>query len=261
MYKGKNIQYYFNWFDQYLTRFAIGGKYPENIQMKIDHSIRVYEGIVDIARSLKLHEHDIFLAKLMGLFHDIGRFKQYAKYKTFSDSKSEDHAKLGLEVIAENKLFDTLETGDKKLIIDAIHFHNKRGLPDAPPRETMFYKLLRDADKLDIYKVVTDKFSKDNKNKTLTLDLPDKLLLSPENFKDIMAQRIVDIKNLNTRYDFLFLMISWVYDINYHKTLELITERKYLDKLFDHLYEIEETATIKPFIINYTQRFLHQHTA
>lgn len=254
----EDIKYYRSCFDEYIKQFSDNGHYPENIQIKIDHSLRVYYAIIEIAESLALSGHDLFLAKLTGLFHDIGRFKQYAVYKTFSDSKSEDHAKLGLDVIKENSLFDTLSKEDQELISNTIYYHNKRYIPKASKREAMFFKLLRDADKLDIYKVVTENLLVNNNNKTLTLDLPDQLSLSPENYSDIMAHKIVDKNNLHTRYDFLFLVVSWVYDINYKKTMELIIKHEYLNKLFDLVADIKETKIIKPMILKYTEQSLHQ---
>ena len=49
-------------------------------------------------RHLQLSLHDVQLAEIMGLFHDVGRFRQYSIYKTFNDAQSEDHADLGLKV-------------------------------------------------------------------------------------------------------------------------------------------------------------------
>ncbi len=251
----EKIKYYKTWFNDYINQYNNNGKFPENIRIKIAHSLRVYEAISDIAASHGLKGHDLFLAQLSGLFHDIGRFKQYAVYKTFSDSNSVDHAKLGVEVIEENGLFNQLNEHDKQLVTNSIYCHNKISIPVGTDRETLFCKLLRDADKLDIYKVVTENFSADNKNKTLTLDLPDSPLLSSENYNDIMAYKIINKNNLRTRYDFLFLVVSWVFDINFKRTMELIIENKYLDKLFDHLAIIEESKTLKPFILDY----LHCH--
>ena len=63
----------------------------ENIKRKEQHSLRVMAISKKIAEELKLSEKEIKLATLIGLLHDIGRFEQYTKWKTFSDKISTNH--------------------------------------------------------------------------------------------------------------------------------------------------------------------------
>ena len=85
-----------NRFEQYVKQFAS----PDpNIQAALDlkqaHTRRVCEAIVDIGE-------DLLMAEATALLHDIGRFEQFRRYKTFSDARSENHALLGVKVIQEN---------------------------------------------------------------------------------------------------------------------------------------------------------------
>ena len=43
------------------------------------------------------------VAEAIALFHDVGRFPQYARYKTFRDSISTNHAALGASVLFEQE--------------------------------------------------------------------------------------------------------------------------------------------------------------
>ena len=56
--------------------------------LKINHTLRVVKRCEEIAESLDLSKHDIELAKLCGLLHDIGRFEQWKRYETYYDEKN-----------------------------------------------------------------------------------------------------------------------------------------------------------------------------
>ena len=74
------------WFISYSESFLnLSESYRENIQLKIDHTYRVIDEIKELSKSLDLSKEDTNLAEVIALFHDVGRFEQYAKYRTFSD--------------------------------------------------------------------------------------------------------------------------------------------------------------------------------
>ena len=60
-------------FQKYVANFN-----PEDgrIRLKIEHILRVAEYSKKLAENLQLDEEKIKLAELIGIFHDIGRFKQ-----------------------------------------------------------------------------------------------------------------------------------------------------------------------------------------
>jgi len=78
-----------------------GSELQRNVILKEKHTRRVCKEILAIGKGLGLGEEDLGLAELVALFHDVGRFSQYAKYGTFADNKSEDHAALGTKVLRE----------------------------------------------------------------------------------------------------------------------------------------------------------------
>lgn len=67
-------------FKDYVASFDINNS---KIRLKIEHTYKVVEACEYIAKDLKLNEEDINLAKLIGLLHDIGRFKQLKNFNSF----------------------------------------------------------------------------------------------------------------------------------------------------------------------------------
>ena len=66
-----------------------------------------------------LSEEEQKLAYIIGILHDIGRFRQIKLYNTYSDQKSKiSHAKLGTEILFdENKIYDFIDVRDYDSII------------------------------------------------------------------------------------------------------------------------------------------------
>jgi HD-GYP domain-containing protein (c-di-GMP phosphodiesterase class II) len=88
------------WFHQYVDTFRSSDiQFQRNIDLKYEHILKVRDAIMEIAESEALNSEQIRLAGIMALFHDIGRFKQYLIFNTFSDRKSKNHALLGLQVL------------------------------------------------------------------------------------------------------------------------------------------------------------------
>ena len=69
-------------FDNYTKNYDLDN---ENLNKKYYHTYRVMGICKAIAKSLKLSDEEINLAKIIGLLHDIARFEQYTKYRTFAD--------------------------------------------------------------------------------------------------------------------------------------------------------------------------------
>ena len=130
---------------------------PEHprVALKISHILRVAENCRVIAESLNLSEEEIKLAELIGIFHDLGRFEQVIIADTFSDRDSKiNHAEQSVKVLFEEGLirrFIEEETYDN-VIRKAVYNHNRAGIEDGlTEKELLFAKIIRDADKLDIF--------------------------------------------------------------------------------------------------------------
>ena len=228
-----------NWFTGYVSKFKYDDfNIQQNIDIKEDHTRRVCKEILNIGVQLGLGENELRLAEIIALLHDIGRFEQFVQYRTFNDQKSEDHANLGINILEKHKVLDQFDESIRKLILCSIKYHNKPSLPALESASCLFYsKLIRDADKLDILKVVTDNYHrKDGKqNVVIELNLPDTPGFSTEVYELIMQRRIVNIKYVRNLNDFKLLQIAWVFDINFQPTIACVKNRRYIEMIHDVL--------------------------
>lgn len=145
-----------SWFSDYVSAFRYQCKeLQQNINLKIEHTGRVKKEIISIGTQLGLDKNELNLAEIIALFHDLGRFEQYDRYKTFSDRKSEDHAELGIRILKKYNVLDSLDDTLKEIVFCSVKNHNKAFVPENETDGCLFYsRLVRDADKLDIYRVV-----------------------------------------------------------------------------------------------------------
>ncbi|MEA1928662.1 MAG: HD domain-containing protein, partial [Candidatus Auribacterota bacterium] len=189
-----------DWFDGYVRSFRSEEReFQQNIEMKEKHTRRVCAEIRALGEELGLHTEDLQIAEVLALFHDIGRFEQYARYRTFVDRDSEDHAALGVKILKENGVLVGLDEPTRDLILRSISYHNRAALPREETEECLFFtKLLRDADKLDIWKVVTDYYRRKERrrNVAIELGLPDTPGISGKVYESLMRKEIVDAGHL-----------------------------------------------------------------
>ena len=129
---------------------------------KVEHTRRVADNCERIATSLGMDGDDVSFAWFLGLLHDIGRFEQVRRYGTFIDAVSVDHAEFGADLLFREKLIhrfpvEGLPEKRLNLLETAIRLHNKLALPDGLEEDARrFCELIRDADKVDIFRVVAE---------------------------------------------------------------------------------------------------------
>lgn len=230
-----------SWMTAYMNRFNTDDEVVmQGIRIKQIHTGYVTGIARQLARHLELSPHDIQLAEIMGLFHDVGRFRQYSIYKTFNDAQSEDHADLGLKVLAEEMPYlQALSDEDAQLVRFAIQNHNKKEIAATEDRrQLLFARLLRDADKLDIYRVLSPYLSPEGADKAPKFIKSDaSQLVSPDFVEAFAAGKQADYKKLRTHGDRKLIRLMWVYDINYSWTLRKMVERGYIDLIIGYLPE------------------------
>ncbi len=234
-----------NRFFAYVDRFySSNAADNQAISLKRAHTRRVCRNSLMLANKLQLSDSDARLAEIMALFHDVGRFKQYWVYKTFKDADSEDHARLSVSEIKAHSLLAGLAQSDIELICQVIQLHNAFEPPgNLGARVDFFLRLLRDADKLDIWKVFGDYYEDHAGSESVTLGLPDTAACSRGAMDAVRGGRLVRTSDLKTLNDFKLLQASWIYDLNFAPTLAAMLEKGYLDRLRTFLpktAEIEE---------------------
>ncbi len=228
----KNLK---KWFADYVSAFYTDDyDYNFALNVKKGHTMRVCDNIVMIGRKLDMSKHDLIIAETSALLHDLGRFKQFKKYGTFNDMLSENHARLGLREMAVHKVLSICLKAEKELIIKAVNYHNSLKLPSGENERTLhFIRLIRDADKLDIWKVFLEFFHEKNnrQNNVFVFDLPDEPEYSNEFIEALQRQTMASMKDMKTLNDFKLLQIGWVYDLNFIPAVQVVQRHNIIEKI------------------------------
>ena len=97
----------------------------------------------------------------------------------------------------------------------------------------MYVQLIRDADKLDIWKVVIDYYHNRNhfKSPAIELNLSDDPVWSGKILNAIANQKTARIEDMKTLTDFKLLQISWAFDLNFTPSFQAVEHRKYLSQI------------------------------
>lgn len=212
----------YKWTEGYIKKFYTDHLEIQSMVLVKEEHTRYVTGIArQLAGALGLNSRDCLLAEMIGLFHDIGRFKQCSLYKTFNDRESEDHALLGLKEIQDLPLLQRLSPKDREVFTFAIENHNAMAIAKTEDqRKLLFAKLIRDADKLDIYRVLSPRLEPSDGsgcNKT---------------FMELFLQgRQCDYSYIKTPDDQKLVRLLWLYDINFAWTMRAIIERGYADEI------------------------------
>ena len=222
-----------NWFAAYCGSFR--GSDPEaqrNYDLKEVHTHNVCEAARLIAQGGG--ERRLMLAQVAALCHDLGRFPQYREFGTFLDSQSINHAALSARILKQSSLLDFLPKPERDSVYFAVRLHNVFQIPPGLPPETDdLLRLVRDADKLDIWRVFIEYFfaPEGERASAAGLGFPDLPVCSPEVLAAVTAGETVQLTMLKSLHDFKLLQLSWVYDINFESTLRLIKDRGILEQL------------------------------
>jgi len=204
----------------------------ENINMKKYHSLRVMEISTKLAKEENFTDEEVEIATLIGLLHDIARFRQYTEYKTFSDRKSFDHGDIAVQILEQDNYLRKFIKTDKydEIIKVAIKNHNKFAIEEGLTEEqNKFCKLVRDADKIDILYLAIDNLWKNEKEVMESSKLNPDLKKEFDNKKSILYKNYKQIRYADKIIQFL----AFIYDFNYKASFKLIEEHKYIEKMIN----------------------------
>lgn len=203
------------------------------VRLKIDHTIKVCRIMDELTAWLGLDEHDRFLAHTVALYHDIGRFEQLRQYGTFVDHRSVDHADLGVQILKDSSFLDALDEEDRRIVLFAVENHNKYRIGPCDERTRLFARLIRDADKCDIFRV----FACEDLNQATSTSIEQIKddVVSDEIEQMIMAHRPIVKEKRKTGLDVWITFLGFFFDMNFSKTMEIAREQGYYRLLFDQI--------------------------
>lgn len=239
-----------DWFERYVNRYRnADGVLQAALELKYHHSRRVAENTRLIAQMLGWGQAEILTAESCGLIHDIGRFLQHLRYGSFHDADTVDHGRAGRLLLDEEGIPAHLNHNEWLKISHAVEYHNKKvsDIPNNLPSDAvLLLKLIRDADKLDITDLVINSIT-DNGFKELSDMLPHITPgreLTPEVIEEVLKTKTVSVTNLRTITDFLMMMVSWFYDLNYAPSLILAADRRILERIEKELPKHESVGDV-----------------
>lgn len=254
----------------------------EKIKLKIDHTYRVAGLCQRIAESLGLSESDVDIAWLLGMLHDIGRFEQIRRFGTFNDAQSVDHAEFGADLLFKEGLIRKFAEGyyeecelarsgneeaeqiiknnehhnkDTGLLEMAIRQHNKyRVKEDLTERQRMFCDILRDADKVDIFKVnadipmeiIYDVTTEELNNGIITKEVLESFYKKETVLKSVRRSAV----------DHIVGHISLLFELVYKESYRQAKEQGYVYKLLDFKSDVPEVNAEFGDMRKYVDEFL-----
>jgi hypothetical protein len=223
------------WFSGYCRSFCTSNNEDNrNFALKEKHTGLVCANMQILADSLDLHDDDRLTAESVALFHDVGRFEQYRRYSTFRDDISVNHAILGVRVLAHERVLEKIAAEERRSIFRAVAQHNAFQIPAAiNDRDLLFLRMIRDADKLDIWRLFAEYYllPEAERPSAAGLGFPDLPEYSGDLLQSLKNREMVHLSTLKTLNDFKLLQLSWVFDLNFPASFRLVLERGYIDIL------------------------------
>lgn len=207
-------------FEKYLDSYD---RKDKNIHLKYIHIYKVVELMAELAFRLGLDKEKIELAKVIGLLHDIGRFEQIKKFNIFSDSKTEfDHADEScVYLFDEGYIRNFIEDDQYDSILEkAIRNHNKFEIEEGlTEEELLFSKMIRDMDKVDIYRVLAVDFEQVFKASEV----------SEAVLREFQKEKTICSKLVQSDSDRTLVRLAFLFDINFNESYDILVSTDNFD--------------------------------
>ena len=254
-----NLDKFKKFFADYIVDFYGDDKFVnDHLQLKEVHTARVCDEINYLTKEGKFSLDDKLLAETIAIFHDVGRFPQFVEYRTYHDPISCNHSQLSIQVLRESEILSCLPDDEQKLVIKAIALHSVKDLPgQMDTRLANFAKLIRDADKLDIYKLLIENYHiyhADPENFNFDIEMPDEPWYTDEIMECATKGRLIDYGKLETLNDVKILKVGWVHDINFPAALKKIKEQGYIDELINLLPQDQAVENLRTETFKYMDK-------
>lgn len=219
-------------FENYMSNFDKGNHL---ISSKYNHTYQVVKLMAELAFRLDLDKKKIELAKIIGLLHDIGRLEQIKKFNILSDNKTHfDHADESCVYLFEKgHIRDFIEDNQYDSILEkAIRNHNKFELEEnLTGEELLFSRMIRDMDKVDIYRVLAIDFESVFKVSEI----------SEEVLKEFQKEKTICNRLVKSDSDRTLVRLAFIFDMNFNESFDILVEQDNFD-LFLSMVEVSENS-------------------
>ena len=207
----------------------------ENIELKVEHTLRVAAETTRLCAAEDIPERLAGPAMYAAMLHDISRFMQFRQSGSFNDAESFDHGDRSAEIAAAGGWVADLEHRTAEAVLTAVCWHNKPTVPETLSPDAMtLTRLVRDADKLDIFEVVLGHLD-DPRNPAVTFSLDPDAGVTPAMAESIAAGRQVSHRDMRSAADFVAAKLLWPFDLNFGWSRREFLNRDYIGRLMTHL--------------------------
>lgn len=212
---------------QYADQFMRDAAFPGPYALKLAHTREVCRQIQGLARSEGLGAGFSNLAATAALLHDLGRFPQYRDFQTFSDPLSRNHAAMSVGVVTTQGMLNGINRPARQLLLRSVALHNRPALPrQLGPDLDLLSRLLRDADKLDIFRVMTELYQDTAAQgpNYITHSLEDDSQVCPDLAAQLMRLEPIHYRQVRSLNDLKLFQAGMVLDLNFPEAFRLVKE-------------------------------------
>lgn len=192
------------------------------------HSVANISTLISLAEGL--NDNDTLLAQVIAVMHDVGRFPQLQKYGNFLDNDEYNHSLKGAEMLENGllwKLFPEVKKEDEQIIITAVKYHGLLSLPTKTDERTLMHcKIIKDADKTDLYERSVNRFEELNS----THEIGEKFI-TPKVKQNFTNNENILIPDCKSKLDLLVLRLGFIYQYEFPSALKVIEEKRYIQRL------------------------------
>ena len=234
-------------YDAYVDTYrGQNGVLPPMMQLKLVHTRKVVEAACAIAKGEGFDAPTARACEAAALLHDTGRYEQLRVYNTFRDSDSVDHAVFSHDIVKEKGWLDGWE--DKDAILAAVLYHNRREIPEGlDPLTLACSRTVRDADKLDIFRVLEDQIATTDwrHDAKAFWNLPTTAAPNPVVAEAIREGRPVDYQDIKSLADFVLIQVGWmVSGLEYATSRRLCAARGHLAYRRHFLHQLTDAPVV-----------------
>lgn len=237
-----DIDLHQQWFEEYAaSKIAGAGSDPEPLRIKLEHTRNVVENARQIAAAEGYNSAQRRSSILAAIYHDLSRFDQYLVYGTFKDKDSRNHGAWSVKLLKATRRLADEPDSLRRMIQIAVGMHNRLALPAGIRGDTLITaNTVRDADKLDILRVMDRHLAIRPYNPTVILGLPDEPdLAGPAVIAAAIQGRSASYSDLRSVNDFRLLLGTWFYSLNFASSRKLYREAGHGRRLVEGLPDNE----------------------
>jgi hypothetical protein len=236
-------------FFAYARRFLTGDPQVDPfLILKREHTRRVLEEARAIAASepafsAALPRRALLLA---ALYHDVGRFEQFSRYRTFADAHSCNHGHMGVRILIREGLLDGEPKETRRLVLAAVGLHNRYLLPDGLSGLCrVVTQGVRDADKIDILRLMAEQLAAGAAaDPVVLMHLAD----DPESWSESLLSALEEgrtgsFSDMRTHNDFRLLLCTWLHDLAFAVSVRRLREEGFLETILGGLASVPQAQT------------------